>query len=66
MYGKTIKDQIPNNIVCAQLLVIQIEEKMREHQLHWFGHLDICNDIIQILHYSASVLEDDTVILPVY
>lgn len=39
MRGKTLKDQIPKNIVCAQLLVVQIGEKMRKHKLHWFGHV---------------------------
>lgn len=38
MYGKTLTDRIPNNIG-TQLMMIQIEEKMREYKLYWFGHV---------------------------
>lgn len=38
MCGK-LKDRIPENTIRAQLKIVPIEEKMREHWFCWFGHV---------------------------
>lgn len=38
MCGKTYTDRIPNNIISAQLIVVPIEKKMKEHALRQFGN----------------------------
>ena len=39
MYGKTMRDKIRNERIRKMIEVAQIEEKMRENQLRWFGHI---------------------------
>ncbi len=39
MSGHTRKDRIHNEVIRGKLGVAPIEDKMREHRLRWFGHL---------------------------
>lgn len=39
MYEKTITYRILNNSIHAQLIAVLIKEKIWEHRLCWFGHV---------------------------
>ena len=39
MCGKTRRDKVRNERIRKMIEVAPIEEKMRENQLRWFGHI---------------------------
>jgi hypothetical protein len=52
--GHTRRDQVRNDDICERLGVAPVEEKLVQHRLRWFGHIQrrpaeaqICNVIIR-------------------
>jgi len=43
MYGRTLRDLIPNMTLRNQTEIEDIEEHFRVHCLRWFGHLERMN-----------------------
>jgi hypothetical protein len=39
IYGHTRRDQIRNDDICERLGVAPVEEKLVQHRLRWFGHM---------------------------
>jgi hypothetical protein len=37
--GNTIRDRIRNDDICEGLGVAPVEEKLVQHRLRWFGHI---------------------------
>lgn len=39
MCGYIKKEKIKNEIICNKIKMVPIEDKMRESQVRWFGHV---------------------------
>lgn len=39
MCGKTRKDRIISEAICKKMRLAPVENKTREHDLRWFGHV---------------------------
>jgi hypothetical protein len=39
MCGETRKDRIMSEAICKKMRLAPVENKMREHDLRWFGHV---------------------------
>jgi hypothetical protein len=54
IYGNTRRDRVRNDDICERLRVAPVEEKLVQHRLRWFGHIQrrpaeapVCSGVIR-------------------